>query len=75
VGVQTTIIEFVGRERTLRVTESAEKVLEALVAHEGRPFGLEALDGWTVFVNPATIAFWHEQVEMVSPGHMGPQAR
>jgi hypothetical protein len=73
--VSTTIIEFVGRERSIRVNESSEKVLEALVAHEGRPFALEALDGWTVFVNPATIAFWHEQLEQVSPGRMGPTVR
>jgi hypothetical protein len=73
--LDSTIIEFVGRERSLRVNESSEKVLEALVAHEGRPFALKALDGWTVFVNPATIAFWHGQVEQVSPGRMGPSVR
>ena len=71
--MKATIIEFTGRERSLRVNESAEKILETLVAHDGRPFPLNALDGWTVYVNPATIAFWHEQVEQVSPGHMGAQ--
>jgi len=68
----TTMIEFIGREQPIRVNESAEVVLEMLVAHQGRPFALEALDGWTVFVNPATIACWHEQLEQISPGRMGP---
>jgi hypothetical protein len=68
-----TIIEFMGRDRTIRVSESSERVLEALVAADGRPFALEALDGGTVFVNPSTVACWHEQVEQVSPGRLDPR--
>jgi hypothetical protein len=71
----TTVIEFIGRERTIRVNESTDKVLEKIAASADRPFTLEALDGWTVYVNPGSVACWYEQVEQVNPGRLDPDRR
>lgn len=43
----------------LNVVESPDLVMRALAGAKGHPFPLHRPGGLEVYVNPATIAFWH----------------
>ena len=68
-----TVIEFIGHDRKIMVAESSETVLQKLAAAADRPFSLEAVEGWTLYVNPESVACWYEPSEEIAPGRLDPR--
>jgi hypothetical protein len=65
-----TLIRFAAQEVTIRVSETAEQVLNAYESADGKPFQLELPDGAPVYINPEAVACWHVYNDQISPGRL-----
>jgi hypothetical protein len=65
-----TLIRFAAQDVSIRVSETAEQVLNAYESADGKPFQLELADGGAVHINPETVACWHVYNDSISPGRL-----
>jgi hypothetical protein len=66
-----TIIKFAGADNGITVVQTVDEVRTAMDGAGGEPFPLNLeSSGEPVYVNPATLACWHQLELTVSPGRM-----